>query len=89
MSNKNEWLGSYNPNGFCNGKVIDKCGISPALCNLKGAEHAITLNDKGLSLKEKADKVVEFVKKRNEGKTMDKRKLRMGNDGCGRERNGG
>lgn len=77
MSNSIIWLGSYNPSGFCNGKIIDKSGISPALCNQKGAEHAITLNDKGLRLNEKIKKVKEFVKQRDEGRRMDKRKLRI------------
>ena len=77
MSNSIIWLGSYNPRGFCNGKIVDKSGISPALCNHKGAEHAVTLNDKGLKLKEKIKKVKEFVKLRDEGKPMDKRKLRI------------
>jgi DNA (cytosine-5)-methyltransferase 1 len=79
MSNKIIPLGSYNPRGFCNGRIIEKYGISPALCLLKGAEHAITINDNGLTLDEKKEKVCEYVKLRNEGKLMDydKKNLRI------------
>lgn len=70
-------LGTYNPRGFCNGKIIDKSGISPALCNLKGAEHAITINDDKYTLEEKREVVKRFVKIRDEGKLMDKKKLRI------------
>ncbi len=79
MSNKIIPLGSYNPRGFCNGRIIEKDGISPALCLLKGAEHAITINDNGLTLDEKKEKVCEYVKLRNEGKLMDydKKNLRI------------
>lgn len=79
MSNKIISLGSYNPRGFCNGRIIEKDGISPALCLLKGAEHAITINDNGLTLEKKKEKVYEYVKLRNEGKLMDydKKNLRI------------
>lgn len=72
-------LGSYNPRGFCNGRIIEKDGISPALCLHKGAEHAITLNDKGLTLDMKREKVKEYIDLRNEGKLMDynKKNLRI------------
>ncbi len=77
MSNNIIWLGSYNPRGFCNGKIIDKSGISPALCNFKGAEHAIPINDEKYLLDEKRKMVSKYVKLRDKGKLMDKKKLRI------------
>lgn len=72
-------LGSYNPRGFCNGKIMEKKGISQALCNFKGAGPAILENDEGMTTNEKINEIKRYLKLRNEGKLMDrdKKKLRI------------
>ena len=72
-------IGSYNPNGFCNGQILDKRGICGTICYFKGAEPAITVNDETLTDNERLFEINTYLKLRNERKLMerDKKKLRI------------
>ena len=58
-------LVNYKPSGYCSGRIIDKNYIAPAVMENHGEVTCITVNDEGLTLEEKINRVNEFILKRN------------------------